>query len=164
MTHYPPRIASEIVGSFNNDKHAHGKIEGMEIYQSSAARLTGKTYIDLERKARKIHNDIARRTKRSPYLRSVYFKKQKIFIKPFWEHLNQKSQHDRRRRLKYYGAEIDLLQHSTQKPITKQNPNGDGQLVHRFVGKTKEGDLFFVQIKEHHRTNARYFMSVFGAR
>jgi hypothetical protein len=63
------------VGSFNNDKHAYGKIEGMEIYQSSAARLTGKTYIDLERKARKIHNDIARRTKRSPYLRSVYFKK-----------------------------------------------------------------------------------------
>ena len=112
------------MGSFNNDKHAHGKIEGMEIYQSSAARLTGKTYIDLERKARKIHNDIARRTKRSPYLRGVYFKQQKIFIKPY----------------------------------------GDGQLVHRFVGKTKEGDLFFVQIKEHHRTNARYFMSVFGAR
>lgn len=136
----------------------------MKIYQSTADILTGENYIDLERKARKIHNEIAHRTKRSPYVRSTYFKKQKIFIKPFWEHLNQKSQNDRRRRLKYYAAAIDLLRHSPYEPLTKLNPNGDGQIVHRFAGQTKDGNLFFVQIKEDRRTDAKYFMSVFAPR
>lgn len=136
----------------------------MKIYQSSVETLTGERYIDLERKARKIHNEIAHRTKRSPYVRSAYFKKQKIFIKPFWEHLNQKSQYDRRRRLKYYAAAIDLLRHLTHEPLTKRNPNGDGQIVHRFAGQTKDGNLFFVQVKESKRTDGKYFMSVFAPR
>ena len=136
----------------------------MKIYQSSAETLTGESYIDLERKARKIHNEIARHTKRTPYVRSTYFKKQKIFIKPFWENLNQKSQHDRRRRLKYYAAAIDLLRHSTHEPLTKPNPNGDGQIVHRFAGQTKEDNLFFVQVKENRRTDGKYFMSVFATK
>lgn len=134
----------------------------MKVYKSSAELLTGEGYIDLERKARKIHNQIAHHTKRSPYVRSAYFKKSKIFIKPFWEHLNQKSQHDRRRRLRYYAAAIDLLRHSTHEPLTKPNPNGDGQMVHRFAGHTKGGDLFFVQVKEDKRTDGKYFMSVFS--
>lgn len=89
MTHSPPRIASEIVGSFNNDKHAHGKMEGMEIYQSKYSRLGGTSYNELERKVRKLHNTIAKRTKRNAYLRSAYFDKDKIFLTLFWTHLNQ---------------------------------------------------------------------------
>lgn len=134
----------------------------MKIYQSSAELLTGENYIDRERKARKIHKEIASHTKRSPYVRSTYFKKSKIFIKPFWEHLNQKSQYDRRRRLKYYAVAIDLLRHSTCEPHTRQNPNGDGQIVHRFAGQTKDGNLYYVQVKEDRRTDNKYFMSVFA--
>lgn len=136
----------------------------MKVYQSSAQTLSGENYIDLERKARKIYKEIASRTKRNPYVRSAYFKKSKIFIKPFWEHLNQKSQHDRRRRLRYYAVAIDLLRNSTREPLTKRNPNGDGQLVHRFAGQTKDGELFFVQVKEDKRTDGKYFMSVFTPR
>lgn len=47
----------------------------MKIYRSSFELLAGEIYLDVEHKARKIHNDITRRTKRTPYIRSAYFKK-----------------------------------------------------------------------------------------
>ncbi len=135
--------------------------EKVTVYQSSECMLTGESYRDLERKARTIHNAIARKTKRNTYVRSVYFKKSKIFIKLFWEHLNQKSQHDRRRRLKYYAAAIDLLQHSSVEPVVKQNPNSHNQVLYRFSGLTKDGAMYFVQVKEDLHSNNKYFMSVF---
>ena len=58
----------------------------MNIYQSKYNKLSGTSYNELERKARKIHNEIARRTKRNAYVRCKYFKKDKIFIKLFWKH------------------------------------------------------------------------------
>lgn len=67
-------------------------------------------------------------------------------------------------RLKYYAAAIDVLRHSIQEPVTKLNPNGDRQIVHRFAGQTKDGSLFFVQVKESKRTDNKYFMSVFAPR
>lgn len=132
----------------------------MKVYQSRYTKLAGRTYIDVERKARKIHNDIAKATKRSPYIRSVYFKKDKVFIDLFWSHLNQKSRSDRKRRLKYYEAAIDLLEHTTQVPLIKPNPNGKHEEVYRFAGLTKENELFYVQVKED-KAGHKYFMSVF---
>lgn len=133
----------------------------MKVCKTNSEKLTGTSYSELERKARKLHNQIARRTKRNAYVRSAYFRKSKIFIKPFWGHLNQKPQRDRKRRLKYYAAAIDLLRNSTLEPVTKPNPNGRNELVHRFAGQTKEGDLFYVQVKEDNRTDNKYFISVF---
>lgn len=130
-------------------------------YQSSEFKLSGSSYIDVERKARKIHNQIARRTKRNAYVRSVFFKKEKIFISLFWEHLNQKSQTDRRRRLQLYNCAIDLLLHTREEPTIRFNPNGNQDLVFRFSGISKEGVPFFVQVKEDRRTKRKYFMSVF---
>ena len=66
-----------------------------------------------------------------------------------------------KRRLKYYECAIDLLQNTPHEPETKPNPNGKNELVHRFAGMTKDGDLFYVQIKEDKRSDNKYFMSVF---
>jgi hypothetical protein len=138
-------------------------ITGREIkyYRTKAERLTGARYLEVERQARKSYNTIARRTKRNAYVRSKYFKKDKIFVKLFWEHLNQKSQFDRKRRLKYYDCAIDLLRNTTLSPDTRQNPNGRDELVHRFAGKTDSGEVFYVQVKENNRTGNKHFISVF---
>ncbi|MFO0862282.1 MAG: hypothetical protein U0516_01000 [Candidatus Saccharibacteria bacterium] len=133
----------------------------MKAYRTKAVKYTGRSYSDVERKARKLHNSIAARSKRNPYIRSAYFKNSKIFINLFWDHLHQKPQYDRKRRIKYYAAAIELLRHSTAEPVTKPNPNGRNELVHRFAGQTKDGDLFYVQVKEDNRTDNKYFVSVF---
>lgn len=136
----------------------------MKVYQSRYNRLSGSSYNELERKVRKIHNDAARRTKRNAYVRSVYFKKDKIFLSLFWTHLHQQPRRDRKRRLQYYQCALDLLRNSPYEPTTKPNPNGKNEIVHRFAGTTKDGELFYVQVKEDKRSNNKYFMSVFSPR
>ena len=133
----------------------------MKIYQSKVSKISGRKYIDVERAARQIHKDISSRTKRSPYIKSTYFDGSKIFIDLFWTHLNQKPRADRKRRLKYYATAIDLLKNSKVKPIEKPNPNGKNELVYRFYGITKDGELYFVQVKQDAKGN-KYFMSVFS--
>lgn len=133
----------------------------MKVFSVKSAKFSGTSYNEIEKQARKLHNTIARPTKRNAYIRSDYFKKDKVFIKLFWEHLNQKPRRDRKRRLKYYCCAIELLRHTPHKPETKQNPNGKNELVHRFAGLTKDGELFYVQIKEDVRSGNKYFMSVF---
>lgn len=133
----------------------------MQAYQTKSSKLSGTSYSEIERKARKIHNAIAARTKRNPYVRSEYFKKDKIFIKLFWEHLNQKSRRDRKRRLKYYECAVELLRHTSFIPESKQNPNSSKEIVHRFAGITKDNEIFYVQVKEDKRSGNKYFISVF---
>src|SRR5687767_15941157 len=133
----------------------------MQAYRTQVAKLAGTSYAEVERKARQLHNRIAARTKRNPYVRSAYFHKDKIFIKPFWEHLNQKRRRDRKRRLKYYSCAIDLLRSTRLEPESKENPNKPGEIWHRFTGVSPEGDIFYVQVKEIKRTGSKYFMSVF---
>lgn len=133
----------------------------MKVYQSKYRKLSGTSYNELERKVRALHNDAARRTKRSAYIRSSYFKKDKIFLSLFWGHLNQKPRRDRKRRLQYYQCALDLLRNSLHEPETKPNPNGKHELVHRFAGTTKDGELFYVQVKEDKRSDNKHFMSVF---
>jgi len=82
-------------------------------------------------------------------------------LKLFWDHIMQKHPGDRKKRLKFYDAAIELLQRNTIDPITKMNPNGRNELVHRFAGRTREGDLFYVQVKQELRTGSKHFMSVF---
>lgn len=133
----------------------------MKVYQSKYNKLSGTSYSELERKARKLHNTIVKKTKRNAYIRSAYFKKDKVFITLFWQHLSQKPRRDRKRRLKYYACAIDLLRNTSHEPETKPNPNGKNEIVHRFAGITKDGDLFYVQVKEDKWSDNKFFMSVF---
>lgn len=133
----------------------------MKVYRTKIGKIPGRRYIDIERAARDIHKQYARQTKRSPYIKSLYFDKEKIFIDLFWSHLNQKPRADRKRRLKYYAAAIDLLQNTRFDPVTRDNPNGKHETVYRFAGITPSEELFYVQVKRDESTSNKYFMSVF---
>jgi len=103
--------------------------------------------MEIRKEAMAVFNQIKRRTKRRPYVRSAYFNKEKIFFDFFWTHLHQKGPKSRFKRLKYFAAAVDLIKNSKNHPVSKENPNKRTEIVHRFAGLTKEKELFFVQIK-----------------
>lgn len=133
----------------------------MRAYQVKTRELTGTSYSELIRQARLIFHEIEKQTKRKPYIRSVYFKKEKIFFDFFWDHLKQKGFRERIRRLKFFACAIELIQYSRYKPKILVDPHSKSSNFYRFTGISKEGELFYVQIKENKKTNAKYFMSVF---
>jgi hypothetical protein len=133
----------------------------MKAYQSKFKKLPGTDYKEIYPVALKIYKQIKRRTKRKPYIRSVYFKKDKIFLDYFWQHLRQKNWRDRNRRLKYYSCAIDLIRNSRMEPTSEQNPHKQKEILHRFAGTTKDKDVFIVQIKQDKKTGEKHFMSVF---
>ncbi len=133
----------------------------MQAYQVKTNKLSGTSYAEIERAARSIYKRIAAQTKRNPYIRSVYFQKEKIFLKLFWEHLNQKRRSDRKRRLKFYACALELLRSTTCEPQSKPNVDVSGEILHRFMGITKEGEIFYVQVKQGKRKGDKHFISVF---
>ncbi len=133
----------------------------MKPYKSKHVKLPGSSYDELAPLARKEYQRIKKLTKRQPYLRSAYFAKDKIFLSLFWEHLAQKHRGDRTSRLKFYVCALDLLRHSPHAPDTIFNANNLNVLLHRFLGQTKDGELFYVHVKEDKRTGRKDFMSVF---
>lgn len=131
------------------------------LYKVKTGVIKGTSYSYVYKKARFCYNQIARRTKRRPYIKSAYFAKEKIFFDYFWPHLSQKPPRERFRRLKYFPAAIELLQKSRLRPESRDNPHVNKEILHRFSGATAEGNIFFVQIKEDKKTGAKYFMSCF---
>jgi hypothetical protein len=131
-----------------------------KYFQSKFDELKGSDYLEIFHKAHKIYAEIARTTKRSPYVRSVYFSKQKVFLKTQWDHIYQKNNPDRQRRLKYYAAAIDLIRNSTCEPTVSY---ADGNKLFKFYGKTKSKSEFIVQIKQDNK-NGKYHMSQFPPR
>ncbi|MEF3692337.1 MAG: hypothetical protein V3574_04775 [Candidatus Moraniibacteriota bacterium] len=105
----------------------------------------------------RLYNEIEKKTKRKTYLRSAYFKKEKVFFDYFKKHIFQKSPRERMKRLKYFKAAIELIKYSKNKPIIKENGK---EVFYRFAGMTKERELFYVQIKEN-KKGEKYFMSCF---
>jgi len=134
------------------------------LYQSNKNKLLGTRYVGVRNQALFIFNKIKKRTKRRPYLRSAYFKKQKIFFDYFWSHLYQKHYKERLKRLYYFEAAIDLIRNSKNSPTSGQNPNKKSEILHRFEGLTKDKKNFSVQIKEDLRTDKKYFMSCFPSK
>lgn len=133
----------------------------MQVYKSKYGLLTGTTYEEVVHNARKEFNAVRRLTKRQPYVKSKYFRGDKVFITVFWDHIVQKNLKERTKRLKFYKAGLDLIRNTTQAPeimIDKAHP---GMVFNRFYGVTKTGEHFCVQIKQDARTNRRDFMSVF---
>jgi hypothetical protein len=104
----------------------------MKLHAVKTSAFPGTDYSELYPPARRPYNQIKAQTKRQSYVRSAYFKKNKVFIELAWVHLNQKNRKERNSRLKFYGAGIELLRNTKHQPITKQNPNRANELLHRF--------------------------------
>jgi len=135
----------------------------MEIYRTKIPKLHGTNGSELYRHARTAYKEVASKTKRRPYVRSLYFKKEKVFIDYFWGHLDGKNWNDRLRRLRFYGCALDLIRNSKKHPElapTKDSAKRSENL-YRFFGETKDGERFAVQIKEDIKRDEKYFISVF---
>ena len=133
----------------------------INAYHTQISKLNGTDYGEVLRKAHTIYNRIASKTKRKPYVRSVYFKKEKVFLDYFWQHLQQTNRRDSLRRIRFYACALDLVMNSHAQPLIEQNRNKPSEMLYRFAGVTKEKDVFFVQIKENIHKKNKYFISVF---
>jgi hypothetical protein len=133
----------------------------MKVYQSKQKSISGSDYGEVYPLVLAIYKEIRKKSKRKPYIRSAYFKKQKIFLDYFWEHLHHKNSHDRVRRLKLYACALDLIKNCKYEPHLLDNVNRRSVMLYRFYGKTKEGTEFSVQIMADKRSGKKYFISVF---
>lgn len=132
----------------------------MTPYQTKSKKISGTNYSEVIRNAFKVFDEIKKKTKRRPYIRSAYFKKEKVFLDYFREHLFQKLPKERMRRLKYFKAACELIKDSKLGPTEKTESFEKKEVLYRFAGLTAEKDLFYVQIKEDKKTK-KYFMSCF---
>lgn len=135
----------------------------MHVYQAKAGKLTGTDFVEVRRKAFFIFKQIKSKSKRNPYIRSAYFNKDKIFLNLFWAHLFEKPIGERLRRLKYFAAAIELIEVSRLAPEIKKDPNSK-ELFYRFSGFSKEGNLFYVQVKGKEPSGNKHLMSIFPAK
>jgi len=129
-----------------------------EIYQCKTSPIYGRRYSDVAPIARKLFHEIEKKTKRKPYIRSRYFNKEKIFLNQFWQHLETKNFGDRKRRLKYYPCALELVRLNSLAPTSRKE---HGEMLHRFAGKSPNGEDFYVQIREDSKANEKHFISVF---
>lgn len=135
-----------------------------ELYKSKLGKLPGSSHGEVLRLARQEYHSIQKRTpRRQAYVRSHYFKRDKVFVNQFWDHLKQKRGGDQLRRLKLYSCAIDLIRNTSCSPDTIFNRDDMNISLHRFYGITKDGEAFSVQIKQDKRTGRKDFMSVFPA-
>lgn len=94
-------------------------------------------------------------------LRQVRAHGQRFNFYYYWVHINQKRRSERLKRLSLFSLAIDVIQNTRHAPISKDNPNNSNEILHRFVGEAKNGQIFYVQIKEDKKRDKKYFMSVF---
>lgn len=133
----------------------------MRVYQTKSKKLVGTNLSEIRKKAFAVYSKIKSRTKRKPYVRSAYFKKDKVFLDLFWAHLFEKGFLEQLRRMKLFPCAIEVIRLSHFIPITKENPNRHSELLHRFYGESFEGELFCVQIKEDKASNKKWLISLF---
>ena len=132
------------------------------MYTTQVIPISGTNYSEVYKRAFHFYDKIRKKTKRRPYVRSAYFKKQKIFLPLFWNHLHEKLNHrDKTRRAKFFPCAIDLIQHNRFEPASKQSIERPSEMLHRFAGKTKDGQPFVVQIKEETKSGEKWLLSVF---
>ncbi|MDP2587118.1 MAG: hypothetical protein Q8P32_05150 [Candidatus Komeilibacteria bacterium] len=134
----------------------------MKAFKIKTKKLQGSKFSIVNKKATQFYREIKNKTKRRPYVRSVYFNKDKVFINLFWEHLFIKENwRDRTRRLKFFPAAIELIRNTRFDPISKENPNKREEILHRFAGITGDNHQFYVQIKEDKRKGQKWLISFF---
>ncbi len=137
------------------------KIPKENPYLAKSGLLKGTNLKEIGKKAMAEFREIERRTKRKAYIKSAYFNKQKVFFDYFWDHLNQKRKRERKTRLKLFNVAIEVIKNSKNPPVSVDNPANRNETLHRFIGVTKNGKLFCVQIKEDKKKGNKYFMSAF---
>ena len=71
---------------------------------------------------------------------------------------------DKTRRLKYFPCAIELIQKSYFKPSSKNNPNRKNEILYRFVGMTRNQEIFYVQIKQYKKNKEKWLISIFPHR
>ena len=130
-------------------------------YKTKTAQIPNLNPKAVHKLASSLYKSIASKTKRRPYVRSVYFEKEKIFLDHFWQHLFTKNWRDRTRRLRQYPCALDLIKNSHVEPISRTNPNKKSEMLHRFSGINSNGVHFYVQIKEDKRSGEKHLMSIF---
>lgn len=134
----------------------------IQAHPTKSKKIPGTSFSEVHKKAFSLYSQIKKQTKRRPYIRSKYFKKDKIFLGLFWQHLHGKLNHrDKTRRVKYFPCAIELIQNTKFEPISKENPNEKTAILHRFTGITSEKEIFFVQIKEDKKSGQKFLISIF---
>lgn len=134
----------------------------MEHYQVRSEKLSGTNYKEIYKKAIGAYREIVRKTKRHAYIRSAYFEKEKIFLGLFWQHLEDRLNHnDKVRRLKYFSCGLELIRASKREPKSMKNPHKSSEMLYRFTGITKNKEVFHVQIKEDSRSGEKFLTSIF---
>ena len=133
----------------------------MEYFKSSKQKIAGTSFKEVNKTAKFIFKQIESKTKRTPYIRSKYFNKDKIFLSLFWAHLFDKQEKDRTRRLKFYDCALDLIKNANSDPVTRENFQKKDELLHRFYGVTTNREKFVVQIKENKRTKRKDLISIY---
>jgi len=124
--------------------------------------LPGSSYDDLRKNAVKIINNLKGKSgKKNPFVRSAYFKKDKVFFDLFWKHIFDKGRKIRTQRLKLLLMSIELIKNSHNQPEIKTNPNRKRENLYRFYGVNKTGYKFVVQIKEDIKLRKKFFISVY---
>jgi hypothetical protein len=132
----------------------------MEAYQCKQGKLPGgSNYRRVMKAARLEYHTLQSNPRRRTYIKAQYFDKEKVFIDLFWEHLKQMRPADRIRRLKLYACALELIANCTLSPKIKINPNNVNETLYRFKGTSKEGAIFYVQIKEN-RKERKDFISI----
>lgn len=133
----------------------------MTKYRCKSGKLSGSNFREIYRNAQLVFKTIKTRTKRRPYIRSAFFKKEKIFFDFFWIHLRQKPFRVRVRRLRFFSCGVELIKQSALKPEMIPDPHDAQAILYRFFGSEGGVDVFCVQIKEDKKTGQKFWMSVF---
>ncbi|PIR66231.1 MAG: hypothetical protein COU51_05105 [Parcubacteria group bacterium CG10_big_fil_rev_8_21_14_0_10_36_14] len=134
----------------------------MKVYKTKSSKYSGTKYSEVYKPAFVYYKTIKRKSKRKSYIKSAYFKKDKIFLELFWKRIwDNNNLSDKTRRLKYFKCGVELIENSKFEPISKQNVNRSNEILHRFAGTTKQNDLFYVHIKEDKKTDEKWSMSIF---
>lgn len=133
----------------------------VDYYKTKNMKIAGSSAKEVRDGAEIIYRSIKSKTKRIPYVRSKYFRGEKVFLTIFWSHLFEKHEKERTKRLKFFGCGIDLVKNSTLDPVTRENFKSKSELLHRFYGVLKNGEKFIVQVKENKRSKRKDLISIF---
>ena len=134
----------------------------MRVYQSKYNQLPGTSYQEIINAAHYHHQKLQKRNpRRRVYVRSRYFNRDKVFLTLFWPHLLQKRRGDQMRRAKLYLCALDLLRnYNYLNGAVIENGHPEATLL-RFMGRTKDGVLYVVQVKVYIRSNRKDLISVY---
>lgn len=86
------------------------------LYKTKLSKISGTNLKEINKNVRRIYKKLIVNAKRKPFICSAYFKKEKIFFDYFWDHLKQKGQKARFKRLQFFEAAVELIKNSKAAP------------------------------------------------